>query len=401
MAEMNTEKIRMDFPFLKRKIIYFDSAASSQKPKQVVEAMKNFYYEHYANVHRGIHTLSEEATSMYEKSRETIADFIGAKKEELVFTKNSTEGINLVAYSWALNNLKQDDEIVISILEHHANIVPWQFVCKKTGAKLIYLDIDDEGRIPKKEYEKINKKTKLVSLTHVSNVLGTIVPVEEVAKIAHDNGALFLVDGSQSVPHMPVDVKRINCDFLVFTGHKMLGPTGIGGLYIRKGLGEEMAPFLYGGDMIKDVQLYESVFANPPQKFEAGTPQIAEAVGLAEAVKYLSNLEMENVREHEKKLLSSILKKLSSFPHVKFYGTQNTEIRAGVIPFNIKGLFATDVAMFLDEKRIAVRSGLHCANPIHKRLGVKSTARASFYIYNTEEEIDYFAELLEKLGRGR
>ncbi len=399
MGSMNVEKIRKDFPFLKRKIVYFDNAASSQKPKQVVEAMRNFYYEHYANVHRGVHRLSEEATERYEKSRETIADFIGAKKEELIFTKNSTESINLVAYSWALNNLQAGDEIAISILEHHANIVPWQFVCKKTGAKLVYLDINSEGIIPEKEYEKINRKTKLVSLTHVSNVLGTIVPVEKVAKIAHENNALFLVDGSQSTPHMPVDVKKINCDFFVFTGHKMLGPTGIGGLYIREGLAENMPPFLYGGDMIKDVQLFDSVFANHPQKFEAGTPQIAEAIGLAEGVKYLQSLGMENVREHEKKLVSYSIKKLSSLRHVEFYGTKNIEIRAGVIPFNVQNLFATDVAMILDENRIAVRTGLHCAHPLHRRLGLKSTARASFYIYNSEEEIEYFTEVLERLKR--
>ncbi|MEM4707341.1 MAG: aminotransferase class V-fold PLP-dependent enzyme, partial [Candidatus Anstonellales archaeon] len=233
MAGMNVNKIRKDFPFLKRKIVYFDNAASSQKPKQVVEAMRNFYYEHYSNVHRGLHTLSEEATSMYEKSREIISGFIGAKPHELVFTKNSTEAINLVAYSWALNSLKPGDEIVVSILEHHANIVPWQFVCKKTGAKLVYLDIDGEGVIPEKEYEKINRKTRIVSITHVSNVLGTILPVDHIAKIAHDNGALFLVDGSQSSPHMPIDVKKIGCDFFAFTGHKMLGPSGIGGLYIK------------------------------------------------------------------------------------------------------------------------------------------------------------------------
>ncbi len=396
---MNIEKIRRDFPFLKRKMIYFDNAASSQKPRQVVEAMREFYYEHYANVHRGIHTLSEEATSMYEKSRETVAGFIGAKPNELVFTKNSTEGINLVAYSWALNNLKPEDEIVVSILEHHANIVPWQFACKKTGAKLVYLDINSEGVVPEKEYEKINRKTKLVSLTHVSNVLGTILPVEEVAKIAHENNALFLVDGSQSAPHMPVDVKKINCDFFVFTGHKMLGPTGIGGLYIKEGLAENLPPFLYGGDMIKDVQLYESFFANPPQKFESGTPQIAEAIGLAEAVKYLQGLGMEDVREHEKRLVSYAIKKLSSLRHVEFYGTKNIEMRAGVIPFNVQGFSATDVAMFLDENAIAVRTGLHCAHPLHRRLGLKSTARASFYIYNTEKEIDYFAGVLEKLKR--
>jgi len=396
---MKPERIAKDFPFLKRKIVYFDNAASSQKPKQVVEAMRNFYYEHYANVHRGIHTLSEEATSMYEKSRETIAGFIGAKKEELVFTKNSTEGINLVAYSWALNNLREGDEIVISILEHHANLVPWQFVCKKTGAKLIYLDINSEGMIPEKEYEKISRKTKLVSITHVSNVVGTIVPVVEIGKIAHENNALFLVDGSQSTPHMPVDVKKINCDFFVFTGHKMLGPSGIGGLYIKEGLAENMPPFLYGGDMIKDVELFESTFAPPPQKFEAGTPQIAEAVGLAEAVRYLQRIGMENVREHEKKLTSYALSKLSAIGHVEFYGPKNPEVRAGVIPFNVQGFSAVDVAMYLDEKRIAVRSGLHCAHPLHRRLGLRSTARASFYIYNTEKEIEYFAEVLEKLKR--
>lgn len=401
---MNVEKIRKDFPFLRRRIngkriVYFDNAASSQKPRQVIEAMRAFYYEHYANVHRGIHTLSEEATSMYEKSRENIASFINAKPNELIFTKNSTEGINLVAYSWALNNLKPGDEIVLSVLEHHANIVPWQFVCKKTGAMLVYLDINSEGTIPEREYEKINRKTKLVSITHVSNVLGTIVPVEEISKIAHENDALLLVDGSQSTPHMPVDVKKINCDFFVFTGHKMLGPTGIGGLYIREGLIEGLPPFLYGGDMIKDVQLYESVFANPPQRFEAGTPQIAEAIGLAEAVKYLKSLGMENVREHEKRLLSYAIKKLSSLSNVEFYGTRNIEARAGVIPFNVKGFFSTDVAMFLDENAVAVRTGMHCAHPLHRRLGLKSTARASFYIYNTEKEIDYFVEVLEKIKR--
>ncbi|MEM5805262.1 MAG: cysteine desulfurase [Candidatus Aenigmatarchaeota archaeon] len=397
---MNVEKIREDFPILKRKIngkplVYFDNAATSQKPKQVIEALKEFYEKHNANVFRGVHTLSEEATEKYEEARRKIAEFINAENEkEIIFTRSTTEAINLVLYGYAIHNLKAGDEIISTIMEHHSNIVPWQFL-QERGVKLKFVDIDDKGNLKLHQYnELITKNTKLITVTHVSNVLGTINPIDKIEKIAHDNGALYLVDGAQSVPHMDIDVQKINCDFLVFSGHKMLGPTGIGVLYAKKEILEKMKPFNYGSEMIKEVYLDRTIFADLPIRFEAGTPNIADAIALGVAVDYLKKIGMKNIAKHEGKLTQYALKKMKEIEEIKIFG--EAKERAGVISFNLSDIHPHDLATILDDDAIAVRSGHHCAMPLMKRLGVVATARASFYLYNTKEEVDRFVNSLEK-----
>jgi len=401
---LNVEKIRKDFPILKRKVngkklIYFDNTATTQKPIQVINAVAEFYREHNANIHRGVHELSREATELYEEAHRKVTKFINAKSmENIIFVRNATEAINLVAYSWGLENLTKDDEILLTVMEHHSNLVPWQFVAKKIGAKLKFVDINDDGTLKLEQLKTlINEKTKLVALTHVSNVLGTINPVETISKLAKEVNAVFLVDGAQSVPHMPVDVKKIDCDFLAFSGHKMLAPTGIGVLYGKKEILEEMSPFLYGGDMIHEVWLKNSTFAKLPWKFEAGTPNIAGAIGLSAAIDYLQRIGMENVRRHEMKLTKFALEEMNKIENIQIYGPQDVKIRGGVISFNIEGINHHDVAMLLDEFGIAVRSGHHCAQPLTRRLGVKGTVRASFYIYNTTEEVNFFVNALKKI----
>lgn len=400
---MNVKKIREDFPILKRKIngkplIYFDNTATSQKPIQVINAIREFYEKHNANIHRGVHTLSQEASEMYEEAHDKVAKFINARgREGVIFVRNTTEAINLVAYSWGLNNLKEGDEIVATVMEHHSNIVPWQFLEQRKGVVLKFVDINDDGTLKMEDYEKlITEKTKLVTVTHVSNVLGTINDVVKIGKLAHEVNALFLVDGAQSVPHMPVDVRKIDCDFLAFSGHKMLGPTGIGVLYGKEELLQKMEPFLGGGDMIHEVWLHKATYNTLPWKFEAGTANIAGGVGLAAAIDYLEKIGMENIREHEKKLTEYALKKME-IENIHIYGPLDVKIKGGVISFNIKDLNPHDVAALLDEHGIAVRSGHHCAQPLMRRLGVNGTVRASFYIYNTKEEIDIFVEALEKI----
>ena len=397
-------KIREDFPILKRKIygktlIYFDNTATTQKPIQVINAIKEFYEIYNANIHRGVHKLSQEASDLYEKAHEKAADFINADSwREVIFVRNTTEAINLIAYSWGLQNLKEGDEILTTMMEHHSNIVPWQLVTQKTGAKLKFVEINDDGTLNIDDFhEKISKKTKIVTVTHVSNVLGTINPVEEIGEIVRDYDALFIVDSAQGVPHLPVDVKKINCDFLAFSAHKMLGPTGIGVLYGRKEILESMPPFLGGGDMIKEVYLDHSEWNDLPWKFEAGTANIADGVGFGVAIDYLNRITMKEVREHEKELTSYALKRLGNLGHVEIYGPP-AEKRGGVISFNVQGLDPHDVALILDREGIAVRSGHHCAQPLIRKLGVYGTARASFYIYNTKEEVDKFIEVLETLG---
>ncbi|MEM5809914.1 MAG: cysteine desulfurase [Candidatus Aenigmatarchaeota archaeon] len=397
---MNVEKIREDFPILKRKIngkllVYFDNAATSQKPKQVIEALKEFYEKYNANVFRAVHTLCQEATEKYEEARRKIAEFINAEDEkEIIFTRSTTEAINLVLYGYALHNLKAGDEIISTIMEHHSNIVPWQFLQEK-GVKLKFVDIDDKGNLKLHQYnELITKNTKLITVTHVSNVLGTINPIDKIEKIAHDNGALYLVDGAQSVPHMDIDVQKINCDFLVFSGHKMLGPTGIGVLYAKKEILEKMKPFNYGSEMIKEVYLDRTIFADLPIRFEAGTPNIADAIALGVAVDYLKKIGMKNIAKHEGKLTQYALKKMKEIEEIKIFG--EAKERAGVISFNLSDIHPHDLATILDDDAIAVRSGHHCAMPLMKRLGVVATARASFYLYNTKEEVDRFVNSLEK-----
>ena len=408
---LNPYRIREDFPILKRKInnnhvIYFDNAATTQKPRQVIEAIKNFYENHNANVHRAVHTLSQEATELHENAREKIARFINAKDtEEIVFTRGTTEAINLVAYSWGLRNLKKGDEVLVSLMEHHSNIVPWEIISKINGFTIKYAKVNDDGTLDYEDFEtKFSNKTKLASLSHVSNVSGVINDVKRIAKIAHKHGALMLVDGAQSVPHMPVDVRDIDADFLAFSGHKMLGPTGIGALYGKKALLEKMAPFQGGGEMIKEVSYNQKTgrcgidWNDSPWKFEAGTPNICGSVALMEAIKYLENIGMDEVLKHEKMLTEYAVKTMQSCcTKLVLYGTSDPSLKCGIMPFGIVGLSSHDVALFLDNYGIMIRSGFHCAQPLHQVFKLQSSARASFYIYNTREEIDRFIEVLKEI----
>jgi len=403
---LNIKKIREDFPILKRKIkgkplIYLDNAATTQKPIQVINAIKEYYEKYNANIHRAIHTLGEEATEKYEEAREKIRRFINAKStKEIIFVRNATEAINLVMYSWALNNLKRNDEIISTIMEHHSNIVPWQFLRDRIGIKLNFLDIDDQGFLRLDHLNKIiSKKTKLIAITHASNVLGTINPIKEIVRIAHENGSLVLVDGAQSVPHMKVDVKELDCDFLVFSGHKMLGPMGIGVLYCKEEILESIQPFLYGGDMIKCVSLEKSEWNDLPLRFEAGTSNVEGAIGLGAAIDYLNKIGLENVREHDANLTKYALEKLSNISDVEIYGPKNANKKTGLIAFNFNNVHPHDVSHILDDEGIEIRSGHHCAMPLHKRLGIESSARISFYIYNTKEEIDKFIEALKNIKK--
>jgi cysteine desulfurase/selenocysteine lyase len=400
LESMDVEKIRADFPFLKRKIngkpiIYFDNAATSEKPHVVIDALRDFYENHNANIHRGVHRLSQEASQMYEEAHDKAARFFGAKsREEIIFTKNSTESINLVAHSL---DLKAGDEIILTEMEHHSNIVPW-LMLKENGIKIKYIPVNAEGELELDSLQQlITNKTKLISCVHISNFLGTINPVEEIGKIARKHKILFMVDGSQSAPHMPVDVKKIGCDFFVCTSHKMCGPTGIGILYGRKELLEKMKPFLGGGDMILEVT-YESFKPNVlPWKFEAGTANIADGYAFGVAIDYLSKIGMANVRKHEIELVKYAYEQMKLLDKVKIYGP-GPDKRGGLIAFNIEGLEAHDVAGILNERaNIMVRSGHHCVMPLHKKMGLKGSVRASFYIYNTKEEVDKFIEELKIL----
>lgn len=389
---IDAQAIRKDFPVLDqtvngRPLVYLDSAATAQKPRVVIEAVQEFYEQYNANVHRAIHTLGERATMKYEEARHKVARFINASDPAtIVFTKNATEAINLVAYSWARSNVTTDDEIVLSPIEHHSNIVPWQLVARATGARLRFFEITDDGRIRTDNLDEIiTERTKLVAVTHASNVLGTIVPVREIVFAARRQGAVVVVDGAQSTPHMPIDVQALGCDFFALSGHKMLAPTGIGVLYGRRELLEAMDPFLGGGDMISSVTLEHSEWADLPHKFEAGTPHIAGAIGLGAAVDYLTNLGMDNVQKHEQRLVAYAMERLRELPEVTVFGPKH---RAGLVTFNVDGVHPHDLATILSEEGIAIRAGHHCAQPVMKWLGVPATARASFYVYNTEEDVD-------------
>ncbi len=404
-------KIREDFPILKRKVnghplIYFDNAASSQKPKQVIEAITEFYENHYANIHRGVHTLSQEASEAYEEAHTKVARFISASSpEEVIFVRNTTEAINLVAYSWALRQLKPGDEILITLMEHHSNIVPWEVLSGLKKVRIKYVGITKEGTLDYSDFEgKLSEKTKLVAMAHVSNVLGTINDVKRICRLAHEVGALTLVDGAQSVPHMPVSVKEIDCDFLAFSGHKMLGPSGIGVLYAKREILESMDPFLGGGDMIRKVHF--DIHAGRckidwnvlPWKFEAGTPNIEGGIGLGAAVDYLTSLGMEEVRRYEEQLVSYALDRMNELKKIEIYGPSDPKMRGGVISFNLDEMSPHDIAMILDQSGIAIRSGFHCAEPLHEIIGASSgSARASFYIYNTISEIDVFINKLKEI----
>ncbi len=390
---------REDFPILNnREMAYLDNGATTQKPKQVLEALKKFYENENANPHRGAYALSMEATEAYENTRNKIAKFINAKNsEEIIFSKNATESLNLIAYSYGLDNLKENDEVVLSIMEHHSNIVPWQYVTKKTKSKLKYMYINDDFEISKKEIEeKITDKTKIVGITHVSNVLGTINPVKDIIKYAHEKGAIVILDASQSIPHFKIDVQDLDADFVVFSGHKMLAPLGIGVLYGKKELLQKMNPFLMGGDMIEYVHEQETTFAPLPNKFEAGTQNVEGVVGLGAAIDYINKIGYENIEKEEKELTAYARKELEKLDFLDLYLTPNEENHSSVFSFNIKGIHPHDVASILDTEGVYVRSGNHCAQPLLRYLGIDSTCRASLYFYNTKEEIDKLIKALIK-----
>ncbi len=396
-------KIKQDFPILKQKIngkklTYLDSAATSQKPRQVIAAEKEFYETMNANLGRAVYALGERATKAHEDARKNIADFISAAPEEIIFVRNTTEAINLVA-NCISQKLNSGDEILATVMEHHSNIVPWQIVAEKTGAKIKFVDILPDGTFDLGSFQKlINTKTKLVAVTYVSNVLGTINPVKEIVAAAKAFGALTLIDAAQAAPHMPINVREIDCDFLAFSGHKMLGPTGIGVLYGKKEILGQLPPFMAGGGMIREVTLEKASYLDLPHRFEAGTQNIAGAIALGAAIDYLKNLGMENIREHEKELTKYALEKLSKIIGLEIYGPKDTKLCGGVISFNLKGAHPHDVAQILDSEGIAIRSGHDCAMPLMQRLGVPAVCRASFYIYNDKEDVDALINGLEKVN---
>ena len=403
---LDIERIRADFPILKRVVhgrplVYLDNAATSQKPKQVIDALVEYYSSYNANIHRGIHALAEEATAKYEGVRQQTADFVGAPgPETIVFTRNTTEAINLVSNAWGRKHLRPGDEIVLSVMEHHSNLVPWQLIAKATGAVLRFIDIDDEGQLRWEDVERlIGDRTKLVAVTQMSNVLGTINPIRKIVDLAHQHGALVLIDAAQSVPHLPVDVGDLDCDFLAFSAHKMLGPTGVGVLYARRELLEEMDPFLGGGEMIRRVRLEESTWNDAPWKFEAGTPNIGDVCAFGAALDYLQALGMENVRAHEVVLAREAMRRLSQVPDITIYGPESAGARGGVVSFNLRDVHPHDVGTVLDRHGVAIRAGHHCAQPLMARLDVVATARASFYVYNTIDELDALVEGIQAAAR--
>ncbi|ENI1309627.1 cysteine desulfurase [Listeria monocytogenes] len=392
---IDIQKIRADFPILAQEInekplAYLDNAATSQKPKQVIEALTHYYEFDNANVHRGVHTLAARATDAYEAARGKVAKFIHAREvAEIIFTRGTTSAINLVVDSYAEANIEAGDEIVISYLEHHSNLIPWQQLAKRKGAVLKYIELEEDGTISVEQAKKtIGEKTKIVALAHVSNVLGTITPMKEIAAIAHQFGAVILVDGAQAVPHMEVDVVDLDADFYAFSGHKMMAPTGIGALYGKRELLDAMEPTEFGGEMIDFVELYDSTWKELPWKFEAGTPIIGGAIALGAAIDYLAEVGLANIHAHEQALASYAIEEMSKIEGITIYGPKDASKRCGLVTFNIEGAHPHDIATILDEDGIAIRAGHHCAQPLMKWLDVSSTARASFYIYNTKEEID-------------
>ena len=384
--------------FTNKKISYLDSGATTQKPTQVIDAINEFYKNHNANPHRGAYSLSIEATEIYESTRAKIAKFINAKHpEEIIFSKNASESLNLIAYSYGLDNLKNGDDVVLSIMEHHSNLVPWQYVTKKTGSNLKYMYINNEYEISKEEIEsKITENTKIVGITHVSNVLGTINNVKEIIKYAHKKGAIVIVDASQSIPHMKIDVQDLDADFLVFSGHKMLAPLGIGVLYGKREILNQMNPFIMGGDMIEYVYEQETTYAPLPNKFEAGTQNVEGVVGLGTAIDYIQNIGYDKMQELENDVLAYARQELSKLDFLTLYMTPNEKNHSSVISFNIKGVHPHDVASILDSEGVCVRSGNHCAQPLMRFLGIDSTCRASFYFYNTKEDVDRLVHALNK-----
>jgi len=400
---LDVEAIRADFPILEREfgdqqLVYLDNAATTQKPDQVIDAISDYYRETNANVHRGLHQLSQEASIAYETAHDRVAEFIGASggREEIVFTKNTTESMNLVAYAWGLNELGPGDEVVLTEMEHHASLVTWQQIAKRTGAEVKYIRIDEDGRLDMDHAEElITENTEMVSVVHASNVLATINPVGDLADLAHDHDAYIFVDGAQSVPNRPVDVEEIDADFFAFSGHKLCGPTGIGVLYGKRHILDEMQPYLYGGDMITKVTYEDSTWNELPWKFEAGTPSIAQGIALAAAVDYVDEIGMEKIQRHENELAQYALEQFDQFDDIEVFGPPAGEHRGGLVSFNVEGVHAHDLSEILNDYAVAIRAGDHCTQPLHDKLGVAATARASFYIYNTKSEIDTLVEALD------
>jgi len=406
-TELSIENIRKDFPILKRKVhdnkplVYLDNASTTQKPKQVIDALTNYYNNYNANIHRSVYSIAEEATEAYEKVRDKVAKFLNiSKREEIIFVRGTTEGINLVAYAWGRKHIKEGDIIVTTEYEHHSNIVPWQLLVKEKGAKLEYIEINDNGELILDQLDKYlaTGKVKLVVFSLMSNVLGTISDAEKIISKCHEAGVKTLVDAAQAVPHMSVDVTKLGCDFFAFSAHKMLGPTGIGVLWVRKSVLETMDPFHGGGDMIREVHKYETTWNDLPYKFEAGTPNIADVIGFGSAIDYLSQLGMETVRKHEMELTQYALDKMSQIKGIVIYGPKDVSKRGGVISFNFYDVHPHDVATIVDREGIAIRSGHHCAQVLMEKLNVAATNRASFYIYNTKQDVDKLIQSLEKVS---
>ena len=406
-TELAIENIRKDFPILKRKVrdnkplVYLDNASTTQKPKQVIDALTNYYNNYNANIHRSVYSIAEEATEAYEKVRDKVAKFLNiSKREEIIFVRGTTEGINLVAYAWGRKHIKEGDVIVTTEYEHHSNIVPWQLLVKEKGAKLEYIEINDNGELILDQLDKYlaTGKVKLVVFSLMSNVLGTISDAEKIISKCHEAGVKTLVDAAQAVPHMNVDVAKLGCDFFAFSAHKMLGPTGIGVLWVRKSVLETMDPFHGGGDMIREVHKYETTWNDLPYKFEAGTPNIADVIGFGSAIDYLSQLGMETVRKHEMELTQYALDKMSQIKGIVIYGPKDVSKRGGVISFNFHDVHPHDVATIIDREGIAIRSGHHCAQVLMEKLDVAATNRASFYIYNTKQDVDKLIQSLEKVS---
>lgn len=403
-TQIGVNQIRKDFPILLRKfngkpLVYFDNASTTQKPSSVINSISEYYTTYNANIHRAVYQIAEEATNSFETTRDKVVSFINAhSREEIIFTRNTTEAINLVAYTWGRKNIGKGDTIILSELEHHSNIVPWQRLCSEKRAKIKYLTIDDEGNLDLSQLESyiIKNNVKLISLSHMSNALGNIIPLKSIVKIAHSFGIPICVDGAQSVPHIKTDVTDINCEFLAFSAHKMLGPTGVGILYAKKKILEEMDPFIGGGDMIKEVHKYETIYNDLPHKFEGGTPNIADVIGFSHALDYLNKIGIENIRRHEFELTKYALDKMSNLKDIKLYGNLEPSQRGGIISFNLGDIHPHDLATILNGEAIAIRSGHHCAQVLMEKLDVAATSRASFYIYNTKDEINIFINALLK-----
>ncbi|RDJ31500.1 MAG: cysteine desulfurase [Crenarchaeota archaeon] len=407
-AQLSIENIRKDFPILKRTVrdnkplVYLDNASTTQKPNQVIDAITNYYQTFNANIHRAVYALAEEATTAYEETRDKIANFLNIpNREEIIFVRGTTEAINLVAYAWGRSHVKEGDIIVTTEYEHHSNIVPWQLLVQEKRAKLEYIEIDENGELKLDQLDKYlaTGKVKLVTFSLMSNVLGTISDADTIISKCKNAGVLTLIDGAQAVPHMKVNLGTLGCDFFAFSGHKMLGPTGIGVLWVKKQVLETMSPFHGGGDMIREVHKYETTWNDLPYKFEAGTPNIADVIGLGAAIDYLTNLGLDKIREHEVELTKYALEKMSHVKGMKIYGTKDLSKRGGVISFNFSDVHPHDVAQIIDEEGIAVRSGHHCAQVLMEKLDVAATSRASFYIYNTKEDVDALVNSLEKVAR--